>query len=645
MNKTILLSFLTLLLTLFLTLLLTTKLSSQEIHRSQQIAVSTNSGFYGDIITGKCSTRRLEPGVSLSLQWYAREGPGENATLVSLGGCEAIEPSFPALSCNASVTTTDLYINGGPDYAVGSISYKTNEAVTALVCILGNDQSLEQPLDLRGSPRIENIQILCQNCQAILSWEVQGSVDSYRVNVGDNNWHETHQSFIAYPLTSHLVSRAIKIQGVSDRFGRGPMSSFVITRQRLVNRGVNFASESCTKVRVDFEIRNLKPVICTPSLGNYDFPATTLPESGQLIVDLQSVPPIYDTSNVLSFTLKWGCRLSDEENNDECRQEVPTLVREFIWDERFKNALHYGPEKLTLGCLHEEMAGNFLLDHSSLENAVLEAHWDHKLHTRLIFTNATRNYIYRIGVVDNQGFPVNFTLPIDTSGYIYDPLNDHLNNVLPQSQTTSLTLQRGHTYQVTITPDYIGSDIPESLCESQSLSHEIIIPALTEVIQINETSAGIQCMGNGSDCHIRVFINDESFAEFSNEQNVVMTALSINQTYTFVINYNGTNVVPCRTDRVTFTLSPTPSSVIMTSVASYYSDTSGSMVSSSNRPDTSITRISPTLTPSPDHENPTIFGKKDTYVPLYVAAGVWGVVLVVSVSFIVSCIYLRSTTQ
>ena len=447
-------------------------LSAQEISRSQQIAVSSNTGFYGKTIIGKCSSRQLELNINLSLQWYAREGTGEDTPLVSLGGCMTAEPGFPGISCNNKrVTATELYENGNPAYTVSTITYKTSDTVTALVCVLGNNQSLEVSLDLRPPLRVVNIKILCQNCPAILSWETQGAADFYRVNFGDGDWHVTTQQSIVYPVTRNLVRNTIKIQGVSNRYGGGSIGRF--TPRNQIETILFTNSHSCTAIDLNYNTLSLKPVYLTVSAGDYRFPEALLSESGEATVDLQNVPSGYSIPGAVTASLSWGCVLMDTGENGNCAQEKTTLIRSS--SRNIVNSLRYGPEKLTIGCLQDGMAGH----------ALLEAHWKHRINNGLIHSENSRNFTYYIDTVDDEGFSVNNIIPIDTSHYILDDDNILLFGLYPQSIT--LTLHRGHTYQLSITPDYLNPYISAPLCTSQTLARELTIPAKTEVTELDET--------------------------------------------------------------------------------------------------------------------------------------------------------------
>ena len=626
-------------------------LSAQEISRSQQIAVNSNTGFYGKTIIGKCSSRQLELNINLSLQWYAREGTGEDAPRTSLGGCMTTEPGFPSISCNnKSVTATELYENGNPAYTVSTITYKTSDTVTALVCVLGNNRSLEVSLDLRPPLRVVNIKILCQNCPAILSWETQGIADFYRVNLGDGNWHVTNQQSIIYPVTRSLIENTIKIQGVSNRYGRGSVGKFTPRDQPLAEPSVHLGSQSCTAIRLGFNTLNLKPVYLTVSADGYRFPEVLLSESGQATVDLQNVPSGYNISGLITASLSWGCVLMNTGEGGNCAQEKTTLIRS---SPRYVvQDLRYGPEKLTSGCLQGDMTGY----------ALLEMHWEHLIDSGLIHSGNTRDFTYHIDTVDDEGFLVNNIVPIDTGtdtfDYFFDGDKVVFSTLLPQSVT--LTLHRGHTYQLRITPDYLDPSISESFCTYQTLTRELAIPLQTEVTSLNETSAGVQCIGLGSGCHIAVFINDTNespsepktllseYFDATGEQNVVINTLTENQNYTIEVTYNKTGSVPCRKDVVTFSLTPAPSSV-SESPDIYPSTTiQAPLPSSVDRSTTSINLVLPTTLPTtiateaiPENVHPTEPGNKDNYLPLYIASGEWILIVITLIPSITLCICLR----
>ena len=618
-------------------------LSAQEISRSQQIAVNSNTGFYGKTIIGKCSSRQLELNIHLSLQWYAREGTGEDAPLVSLGGCMTTEPGFPSISCNnKSVTATELYENGNPAYTVSTITYKTSDTVTALVCVLGNNQSLEVSLDLRPPLRVVNIKILCQNCPAILSWETQGAADFYRVNFGDGNWHVTSQQSIAYPVTRNLIENTIKIQGVSNRYGRGSVGRFTPRDQPLAETSLHTGSQSCTVVEFYYNTLNLKPIYLTLSAGDYRYPEALLSESGEATIDLQNVPSGYSIPDAVRASLSWGCVLMDTGGSGNCAQEKTTLIRSS--SRNIENAFRYGPEKITSGCLQDGMTGDVLLD----------VHWEHLLNNGLIFSGQSRNFAYHIETIDDEGFAVNNTVPIDTSRYIVDGHNTQFSSLLPQSIT--LTLHRGHTYQLSITPNYLNPVIPDPLCISQTLTHEFIIPVPTEVTPLDETSAGVQCIGFGSGCHVAIFINDTNekssepktllseYFDATGEQNIVINTLTANQNYTIEVTYNGTDSVPCRKDVVTLSLTPAPSSA-SESPDIYPSTTiQAPLPSSVDRSTTSINLVLPTTIATeaiPENVHPTEPGNKDNYLPLYIASGEWVLIVIALIPSITLCICLR----
>ena len=464
--------------------------------------------------------------------------------------------------------------------------------ITALTCMAGYGHQPNEPpqnsLDSIPLPKIENIQILCHDCKAILSWEVKGSADYYRVNCGDGLWLETDDTSMVCPATRHLADSAIEIQGVSHHHGGG-VTRFVIADHYMLGYVYPSASyftktlfqvaESCTKRGLKFAPTNsLKPIISTLSLDGYNLSEAVANGTTQMVVDLNEVPATFDVSARMTLTLQWRCALTDGEETGHCPLEK-TSLRTQSFTSSLTYPFHYGPENLTWECLKEGIAGHVLLG----------AHWEHQLNIAIMFLGKAENFIYHVEVIDDENIRVNYTIPFNVQGFVFDQGISNANNFESMPQSTNLTLQRGHAYQVSITPDYIDPDLSETLCKPQTLTRKLIIPAEAEIIQIDE------------------------------------------------VTFNDEDSTPCWKDIMTSSLTPIPSptvqseSAVMTNEVVYSTSTPQSLSHSSvDGSESSMETMLPSMTPLPAHIISEKSQTTNTYLPI-IAVYVGGVVVVSAV--------------
>ena len=503
---------------------------------------------------------------------------------------------------------------------------------------------LEKPLNPTAPSQVENIRIDCQNCNAIMSWDERGSADAYLVNFGDGKLHKTYETSITYPVTSSLANSAIEIQGVNKYHGRGNVTRFLMSHQHLASPPedstiTNF-EESCTRRGVSFRtVRNLSPITYWLSVGGYDFPEEVASGAVRKVVDMQDVPSTYDVSGAMTLILQWGCALTDSEEEERCPRETLTLV-ETVNCLDYINPYLYGPEKLTWGCLKEGVAGDLLL----------EAQWEHLFLYAVLDMTKTGDYIYHIETIDDNNVERSYTVPINLSSPEYDDQINPYTDFFSTNQSTTLTFQRGHSYQVSIMPDYVHSRLVDGLCESQTLTSNLTIPAKTEISQLDESRIGFQCSGSGSGCDIAVSVHDEnesqeSLAEITSEldaddeNNIVITALNINQTYVAEIIHPANDSIPCRLDIVTFSLTPTPSptiqpeSIDMTTNVVYTAGVS-QVQATVAEPGASSTEILPVITPEPGGVASTESGGVNTYIPLVAAGLPLGLISIVGITIV-----------
>ena len=657
-------SLLTLLISLFIRMLIKTKsvlivilwcavvslLPAQEIERSQQIAISPYRGFVGVVITAKCSSESLGPGIDLSLQWLVKEG--ESNTTTALGGCEADNPGFQRMSCSASPALTgnaltDISViepyEQEPDYAVSTINYRTTATPTTMVCVLGNgdsEKTLEMTPDIAIEASIENLHMLCENGMSTLNWELKGSADHSQVNFNDGaGWRNTTLTSWPYTVTRADHRRSIDVRGVSDLYGLTPAATI---RLALTDSAIQVMPRSCSSMIFNLVNENdLKPATYRIFMDSLKVEELNLYDSLQLIVNIPEElrVPTYNTKNLnvdqgapvvkslhYEIITTWGCY-------QPTRTDIENL---FFWSEisdGFANRVALGPEQLTLGCLINE-EGN---------RVSLPLNWVHRLPQEAQDLEwRGENSTYHI-VVTYKGNSTTDVSAIDFGDHPPDDSNRL--NTLPQSVT--IPLQKGNTYQVSITPDYPVSNLLESFCPAQTLTRNITIPANTPVKQLNETSVELQSMGRSSGFYVALFNqqNETAIAEYDDQngnENLLMTDLALDQNYTAEIVYNGTDTIPCRSETIQFFLTAVPSpsyseliaettdtSMVFTSIAIPLSTSLDSAATSSMM-------STPTPTPFPT-SIPTAFeestdpiqpASKDSPISLYIAGAIWSGVIV-----------------
>ena len=662
-------SLLTLLISLLIRMLIKTKsvlivilwcavvslLPAQEIEHSQQIAISPYRGFVGVVITAKCSSESLGPGIDLSLQWLVKEG--ESNTTTALGGCEADNPGFQRMSCSASPALTGNALTGNamanisviepyeqePDYAVSTINYRTTATPTTMVCVLGNGDSgktLEMTPDIAIEASIENLHMLCENGMSTLNWELKGSADHSQVNFNDGaGWRNTTLTSWPYTVTRADHRRYIEVRGVSDLYGLTPPAGI-----RLNTRSnVQVWQYSCSSYLFTFPEHGLKPLTYHLFMGDIEVGVVIPYDASQLVVDIPEqlkvpsyitgsdnfdpnipIAPLVDTEIVIT----WGCYPL---TGAEIRGTIFRSTAGSFW---VSGTAILGPEQLNLGCLTNEEDNR----------ASLPLNWIHQLAQEAQkLSPGGKPSIYHI-VVAHEGYSEAYNATIDFADY---PSNDNNRRLYSLPQSITLPLQKGNTYQVSITPDYQTGLLPESFCPAQTLTRNITIPANTPVKQLNETSVELQSMGRSSGFYVALFNqqNETAIAEYDDQngnENLLMTDLALDQNYTAEIVYNGTDTIPCRSETIQFFLTAVPSpsyseliaettdtSMVFTSIAIPLS-TSPDSAATSSMMSTSIPTPFPTSIPTAFEEStdPIQPASKDSPISLYIAGAIWSGVIV-----------------
>ena len=631
-------------------------LAAQEIEHSQQIAISPKNGFIGDEITAKCSSESLRPGVHLSLQWFVREG--ESNTTTTLGGCEAHTRGFQKMSCSAFSAVTGSAVTGSavtrgavtkitvtepyeqePDYAVSTINYRTTEALTTLVCVLGNGYSLEMSPELITPISIENLHMLCENGKSTLKWKVKGSADRSQVNFNNSTgWRNTTLTSLPYTVTRADHWRNIVVRGINDRY---ELSSSATIALAIWSYPRVWQYTCSSYIYLPYN-GALKPPTLHVFMNDLNVDELTLIEESYVIINIPEqlkVPSYAKHNGLVNPDIPMAPEISPKiVITWDCYQATPAEIKSNVFSRSITDVSPsfavLGPEQLTLGCLTNEE-----------DNRVsLPLHWIHPLYQeeQRVSIGGKPN-IYHV-VVAHEGRSEAYVATIDFADH---PSDENHRRLYSMPQSITLPLQKGNIYQVSITPNYRAGILFKSICHTQTLTRNITIPTDTPVKQLSETSVELQNMGLSSGYHIALFNqqSETAIAEYDDQngsENLLITDLALDQNYTAEIVYNGTDTIPCRSETIQFFLTAVPSpsyseliaettdtSMVFTSIAIPLS-TSLDSAAPSSMMSTPFPTPFPTSIPTAFEEStdPIQPASKDSPISLYIAGAIWSGVIV-----------------
>ena len=524
---------------------------SQTITDRGQLKVEPDSANIGQALVASCSSNTLEPGKILSVQWDVIEN-GNNRTL---GRCHSVRRGATQFHCSSSkINFTEPYQDGATPYAVTRLSFTSQVAPLTFYCLLDGTQQLQFSPELRVEPELTNIQVQCntESLSPELHWtSPPGSSDYFEVNVG-NGWERSDSNVFPFMLNATEYP-AIQVRGVHHSYGTGE-AFYLISSDTGITEGsylanvvrhLDFQFVGCAKIRfATLNASGLTPVYLPLIVadGNIQIRSNATLQIGfnETIVhdiDVGQIP-FLPPSNLqyLSVDPLWQCGDFD-------------LIQHGAFHGVNTPPSNQKPEQLNVGCIIGDG-----------EQFTVSLDWKHWLEE-----NEVEHNFDELGYENNT--PV-YTIELSSgsdSERIDIPINHDIASerefgemrLFPQSAIISV--RPGLTYELTIIPNFHPELFGE--CLNLSLRTRLQIGADTEVRQNDEDSVTLLFSQHYSSYSLRVLNKTDNHSVVFESQGqvtapVVLFELDLNNTYTAIIIFNGTDVTPCRTEELQFSLTP-----------------------------------------------------------------------------------------
>ena len=535
-----------------LSTLLTQPVPAQVIRGSTQIAIKPahGLGYIGDEFAIACSSQSHEPNVNPGVRWSVVKG--NDTQSMPLATCPSFMRKPVDIECSPGVWFIPLYSFGTGTFSVSKISYQAHTLPVRIICQFDNEMPLEVTLSLSSLPLLYNLHIACNNNQSELSWQVRSAMDYFEASVLPEVWHRSNETTYPIGSPSSFLSMSMAVRAVLDgkrgpeerimpfsRQSDGPSLRHVPSRYLTSCSSMYFRSEHGS----DFS-----SVTFLITINGKDY----INQVNQTLAVGLDIPDTGSTRLRTRIQEYWAC----EDRN--CTQSAASHCRDF--GEQAPGYAFYGKlQNLSFSC--EDQRNQTLYIHLAWKHQLLsrrETDYDDSFY-EIVATGDSGTAIYNTTISTQEKIPANSS-----------------NEPYTQYQSFGLEVEKGSSYNVTITPvypvffqyqqqyqqehQYDGEILPfEAHCERQSISFELVIPGDTRIEQVNGESVLVLSGGVSSGYQITLSSQDAAFTETeyideTGEQDMLIDQLEPGKYYTAVISYNGTDTTPCRTDTVNFSL-------------------------------------------------------------------------------------------
>ena len=617
-------------------LLLSTGIMAQMINGSGEIAINAMRGFIGDEFTVQCSSMPVRPGTNLDIRWSTFEGSSANSPVL-LGECRSVRAGFPGMECSPGIDIIEPYTDGVTDFAVSSIVYQVRVKPTRIQCQPGNGETLEVEPVLLLRPEIEDLYIVCHNEQTRLEWQHRGEAGHFEVDAGDGRWQTVSDNY--FPFSSNFSTEQIlKVRAVNE-YGAGRYKEIntnfnILFERRLFNLPIH-AQTSCSSEFFYLETDSpYQPLSFLIEINN----ATYIRETNRTLEAEVDIPGSARENRNITLYAFWSCEPPGITGSSECRN-----------NHRCYNIKHTDTRNFFGGVLHSQ---HFACVKKESQALSLNLEWEHVLNAQLrdtdpadndyygsyyevSITGANRSDIYTKAISQSNRFVIDFRSVVHYS----------------QPQSFALPIVYGVSYRITITPIYpyferYGAIPHDTRCERQAISFDLEIPPETQVKQLNEESVAIVPGDISTGFSATVTSQNQTPGETeyrvaAGEQNLTLNGLEPELQYTVTVAYNGTEITPCRTEILNFsiTLPPEPGTTVYPEPSSVISvQTSGIVQSDSPLVTYSIPTEKPEIIVYPEATPPSGGsdqpGQEQSNLASYIVYSVNGVIYLSLATFI-----------
>ena len=569
---------------------------ARMINGSAEIAINAMRGFIGDEFTVQCSSMPVRPGTRLSIHWSTLEGSSTNPPIL-VGECHSVRAGFPGMECSPGVDIIEPYTDGVTDFAVSSIVRQVRVKPTRFRCQPGNGETLEVEPVLLLRPEIEDLYIVCHNEQTRLEWQHRGEAGHFEVDAGDGRWQTVSDNY--FPFSSNFsTEQVLKVRAVNEH-GAGLYKEIntdlgILYKNRHPIFGLSTpvnAHTSCSDeyfyVATNSTYRPLSFFIKVNS-------AISIKKTNQTLETVVDIPDNAGAELTITLAAFWDCEspeitgVSGCKDNDYCRI-VSRYIRPYAFDVNL-HSLHFG-------CAREE---NQVL--------YLNLEWQHMLAWQYYASSSIYNVYhgsyYEVAVTEGNNTRM-YTKAVS--------LGNGFRSAYTQPQDFVLRAAYDACYHITITPIYpffdrfFSSILHDSRCERQAITFNLEIPPETQIKQLSEESVAIVPgdISTGFSAIITSQNQTSGETEYqvaAGEQNLTLNGLEPELQYTVTVAYNGTEITPCRTEILNFsiTLPPEPGTTVYPEPSSVISvQTSGIVQSDSPLATYSIPTEKPGITVYP----------------------------------------------